>query len=270
MRHLFSTYVLYALTAIILGGAGGGLLCSCDGWLDVLPNNEQVTDNYWQSKEDVEAVIASGYYYMRQCVHTLIKWGELRGGSLYAVSSSDAKLQDFSMTPSHPLCDWSDIYKVIGMANSVIMYAPGVNDKTYYEAIRNAHLSEAYFMRAYCYLLLVKNYRDVPLVLQAYVNDKASFDMAKPTESEVLAQVKADVLAALELGAAKGTYEEEWQTKGRVTKCGILSFIPVTATSLFSSLTGTIPLTSRGIISPVCLLSATAAHCAPLHRLRSA
>ena len=43
-------------------------LSSCNDWLDVLPNNEQVTDNYWKSKEDVEAVIASGYYYMRQCV----------------------------------------------------------------------------------------------------------------------------------------------------------------------------------------------------------
>ena len=48
------------------------LFTSCNDWLDVLPNNEQVTDDYWKSKEDVEAVIASGYYYMRQCVPTYI------------------------------------------------------------------------------------------------------------------------------------------------------------------------------------------------------
>ena len=41
---------------------------SCNDWLDLLPNNEQVTDNYWQTKEDVESVIASGYYYMRNAV----------------------------------------------------------------------------------------------------------------------------------------------------------------------------------------------------------
>ena len=35
---------------------------SCNDWLDVLPNNEQVTDDYWKSRDDVEAVIASGYY----------------------------------------------------------------------------------------------------------------------------------------------------------------------------------------------------------------
>ena len=200
-------------------------LSSCNDWLDVLPNNEQVTDNYWKSKEDVEAVIASGYYYMRQCVPTIIKWGELRGGTIYSINTSDSKLQDFNMTPSHTLCDWSNVYKVIGMANSVIMYAPDVEDNTYYDAIRNSHLAEAYFMRAYCYLLLVKNFRDVPLVLSAYVNDNASFDLAKSTEKEIIAQIKEDVRTALATGAAKGTYEEDWATKGRVTKWALYALM---------------------------------------------
>lgn len=200
-------------------------LTSCNDWLDVQPNNEQVTDDYWKSKEDVEAVISSGYYYMRQCVPTFIKWGELRGGMLYTTNSSDSKLQDFNMIPSNGLCDWSTVYKVIGMANSVILYAPGVDDDTYYDAIRNSHLAEAYFLRAYCYLLLAKNYREVPLVLQAYVNDQASFDLPKSSEAEIIAQVKADVKAALETGAAKGTYEVDWQTKGRVTKWALYALM---------------------------------------------
>jgi len=201
------------------------LFSSCNDWLDVLPNNEQVTDDYWKSKEDVESVIASGYYYMRQCVPTYIKWGELRGGALYTTSTGDAKLQDFNMTPSHSLCDWSNIYKVIGMANSVILYAPGVEDNTYYDAIRNSHLAEAYFMRAYSYLLLVKNYKEVPLVLNAYVNDKASFDLAKSSEEEIIAQIKSDVKTALATGAAKATYEEEWATKGRATKWALYALM---------------------------------------------
>ena len=200
-------------------------LTSCNEWLDILPNNEQVTDDYWKSKEDVEAVIASGYYYMPQCVPTFIKWGELRGGTLYTISTGDAKLQDFNMTATHSLCDWSSIYKVIGMANSVILYAPNVDDDTYYDAIRNSHLAEAYFLRAYCYLLLAKNYREVPLVKQAYVNDNASFDLTKSTEAEIIAQVKEDVKTALATGAAKGTYEEDWATKGRATKWALYALM---------------------------------------------
>ena len=63
------------------------LLSSCSDWLDILPNNEQVTDNYWKSKEDVEAVIASGYYYMREAVPTFISWGEVRGGTIFSILS---------------------------------------------------------------------------------------------------------------------------------------------------------------------------------------
>ena len=213
------------LSILIAGAFSLTLTTSCNDWLDVLPNNEQVTDDYWQSKEDVEAVIASGYYYLRQCVPTIIKWGELRGGSLYTSSSGDSKLQDFNMTPSHSLCDWSNIYKVIGMANSVILYAPNVKDDTYYDAIRNSHLAEAYVLRAYCYLLLVKNFKEVPLVMQAYVNDQASFDLAKSSEQEIVAQIKEDVKTALATGAAKGTYEEDWATKGRATKWALYALM---------------------------------------------
>ena len=200
-------------------------LSSCNDWLDVLPNNEQVTDNYWKSKEDVEAVIASSYYYMRQSTPTIIKWGELRGGAIYTLGASEAKLQDFNMTASHSLCDWSTIYKIIGLANSVIMYAPGVNDNTYYDAMRNSHLAEAYFIRDYCYLLLVKNFKEVPLVLQAYVNDHASFDLAKSSELEIIAHIKEDIKTILSKGSAKGTYEEDWQTKGRVTKWALYALM---------------------------------------------
>ena len=46
--------------------AFGSLLCgSCSVWLEVYPKNEQITANYWKAKEDVEAVLASGYSSLR-------------------------------------------------------------------------------------------------------------------------------------------------------------------------------------------------------------
>ena len=201
------------------------LFTSCNNWLDVLPNNEQVTNNYWKSKEDVESVLSAGYSYLRQCVPNFIKWGELRGGAIYTINNNDQKLQDFNILPTNSLCKWETVYKVIGMANSVIQYAPQVNDDTYYDAIRNSHLTEAYFLRAYCYLILVKNYKEVPLILEPYVNDHASFDKAKSSEEVIIAQIKSDVKTALGTGAAKGTYEEAWATKGRVTKWALYALM---------------------------------------------
>lgn len=202
-------------------------LSACNDWLDILPNNEQVTDNYWKSKEDVEAVIASGYYYMRDAVPLLISWGEVRGGTIYSTQATDAKIQNFNVTPTDKICEYSKIYKIIGMANSVLRYAPSVmlEDDTYYESVMNSHLAEAYFMRAYCYFILVKNFRDVPLVIEAYVNDEANYNIPKSTEAEIIAQIKSDIKTALASGAAKGSYEEDWQTKGRATKWALYALM---------------------------------------------
>lgn len=53
--------------------AFGSLLCgSCSDWLEVYPKNEQITANYWKAKEDVEAVLASGYSSLRACTRTLV------------------------------------------------------------------------------------------------------------------------------------------------------------------------------------------------------
>lgn len=55
--------------------AFGSLLCgSCSDWLEVYPKNEQITANYWKAKEDVEAVLASGYSSLRACTRTLVDW----------------------------------------------------------------------------------------------------------------------------------------------------------------------------------------------------
>lgn len=202
-------------------------LSSCNEWLNILPRNEQVTDDYWKSKEDVEAVLASGYYYMRSAVPELIRWGELRGGTLYSSNTADAPLQNFNLTATASICNFDNIYKTINMANSVLKYAPLVRleDDTYYESVMNSHLVEAYFMRAFCNFQLVKNYRDVPMVLQAYVNDDASYELAKSTDTVIIAQIKKDIITALETGAAKEKYEQDWQTKGRVTKWALYALM---------------------------------------------
>lgn len=214
MKKIFSIIMISA-----------GLLCSsCSDWLDILPNNEQVTDQYWKSKEDVEAVVASGYYYMRQTITKMVQLGELRGGTLYTKgtvswSNGAEKMQDFNLQPTHAICKYDDIYKVIGMANSVLHYAAGVRtmDDTYTEGALKSHLAEAYFMRAYCYFLLVRNWREVPLVTEAFVTDAAEYNLPKSSEKEIITQIKSDLLTAIESGGAKTIYEVEWQTKGRAT-----------------------------------------------------
>lgn len=197
-------------------------LTSCNDWLDLLPTNEQVTDNYWKSKEDVESVLASGYFYMRKAVPQMLQWGELRGGVLFdgSTTSPAGRIQSFDASQDNTVAKYDIFYNVINMANSVLKYAPTVQsyDNTYYTSVLNSHLCEAYFQRAYAYSLLVKNYKEVPLVVEAFVNDDADFNLPKASETQIIEQIKQDCKAALATGAAKSIYETEWQNKGRATK----------------------------------------------------
>lgn len=212
---------------IILALSATLCMSSCNDWLDLLPNNEQVTSNYWQTKEDVEAVLASGYYYMRQAVPQMLAFGELRGGTLFNASSTNqaGKVQVFDANERMGIVSYAPFYNVINMANSVLRYARDVDDSTYGQSQLNAHLCEAYFLRAYAYSILVKNYKEVPLIIQAYVNDDAEFNLPKASESQIIAQIKADCLEALATGAAKSFYEKEWETKGRATKWAIYALL---------------------------------------------
>ncbi len=223
MRKIFNIYLLVLVSCV--------LFCSCNDWLNLLPKNEQVTDDYWKSKEDVEAVVASGYYYMREAASDLILWGELRGASIYAYSKTESiNLQNFQLTGSEKISSWSTVYSVINMANSVIAYAPEVQemDETYTVGAMNAHLSEAYFMRGLMYFYLVRNYKEVPLITIPYIDDSSSFWVEKSDEDVIIAQIKADIKTALESDGAKEFYDDdEWNgaSKGRVTKWALYALM---------------------------------------------
>ncbi|MDR0572642.1 MAG: RagB/SusD family nutrient uptake outer membrane protein [Tannerella sp.] len=211
--------------------AGGLLSNACSDWLDILPKNEQVTADYWKAKEDVEAMIASGYYYMCATTTYLIDWGELRGSSIFAYNSLEkGKLQNFQLTASSSLCKWNVFYQVINMANSVIKYAPDVReiDETYSEAAMRSHQAEAYFMRALMYFYLVRNFKETPLVLEPYVDDSAPYKIAKVSEEQIIARIKADIKTALDSGAAKEFYgDDEWNgaNKGRITQWALYALM---------------------------------------------
>lgn len=197
---------------------------ACNDWLTVLPENEQVSDEYWSSKEEVSSVLAAGYVYLRDAVPYLIRWGELRGGAIWtpvAGNVTGGDLQTFQVTADDSyMCTWAPLYKVVNMANSVIANAEKVlqRDATFNEAVMNSYLTEAYFLRALSYFYIVRNWRDAPLITEPYETDKISYEKEKASAAEIIAQIKADITVALATGAAKEKFEEDWATKGRATK----------------------------------------------------
>ena len=78
-------------------------MSGCSDWLDILPKDKQSTDMYWESSEDVEAILAQGYSRLRTCVPYIINWGEFEREfpSLFPGRGTKTGLiQNFQVLPS--------------------------------------------------------------------------------------------------------------------------------------------------------------------------
>ncbi len=200
------------------------LISSCEGWLELVPPDGLVRDEYWKSKEDVEASLMGAYQEFAQLDATLFLTGELRGDMIvYDVNAaSDYRdIMDGNIFPDNRLCDWSRFYTVITHCNSVLKYAPIVQeaDATFSEYQMRVFESEALFLRSLSYFYLVRIFREVPLILEASESDNVDFFQPTSAPEEILDQITDDLLVA-----RKGVREEYGnleETKGRATKASI-------------------------------------------------
>ena len=211
------------------------LCSSCNDWLDLVPQDTQTSEQYWKTGKEVENVLASGYYYLRNSWQTLFFWSEARGIGLGALGNNDGaaqwdKLSIFDILPTDEYVKWEKMYKIISMANAVITYGPEVCDKD--ESFTENHAlslnAEAYFLRSYAYFTLVRNYREVPLILESFVTDETPFVKAKSTESEILTQLIKDLEGCMEY--AKEYFPEidadsKMNTKGRATRWAVKALL---------------------------------------------
>ena len=206
---------------------------SCEDYLTVLPENNQSSFEYWETKEDVEAVLAAGYVNLRSCVETFLLWGEARGNGLDYLSTSGSdlqkagrKLRDFDILPDNKLCDYSKPYAAIAMANAVIKYASDVveKDPSFDRNMCRSFMAEAFFQRSLAYFYLVRTFKDTPFVVEPYVDDSAPYVMGKTDGTTILKSCISDLETYLP--NAKEFFPEvdnddPINTKGRATQWGI-------------------------------------------------
>ena len=215
------------IKTIICATVAAFSLTACNDYLDIMPENSLPTENMWKSKSDVESALYSGYYNLRQSITThLIPLGELRAGCTRRRSPNNLDKLEIKPTDG-TYTDWKIFYKIIADANGVIANAgkAKANDATYTEQEMNSHLCEAYWLRALSYFYLVRNWRDAPLLLEPYETDGAEYYVAQSPEADIIAQIKADLLKAVSLGAAKEQFDTTWETKGRATVWAIYALL---------------------------------------------
>ncbi|TVR69683.1 MAG: RagB/SusD family nutrient uptake outer membrane protein [Marinilabiliales bacterium] len=195
---------------------------SCDDWLELLPPEGLTREHFWQTKEEVEAVVMGAYEAFRGMDGHLFRLGELRadmitdGGNM---PDADRRIMNGNIHPDNHLTNWNNFYRIINYCNEVIENAPEVRliDDTFTDYQLQAYLAEAYFLRSLSYFYLVRVYRDVPLVLHSTSTDEAEVYLPKTDGDEILIHIRSELEQFRRYAPVEG-YRTIVENKGRATR----------------------------------------------------
>ena len=175
---------------------------SCSDFLDVLPLNDVVLENYWTKKSDVTSVLMGCYESMQSsdCVTRMGLWGEVRSDNMKMGTASDQNLEQMvkeNILPSNTYCNWAVFYQTINRCNILIHYAPEVQelDPNYTLSEMKANIAEATFIRSLCYFHLIRAFRDVPFTREPSIDDTKEYRVPADSFSVVLNNIIADMEA---------------------------------------------------------------------------
>lgn len=218
MKKIFKIRVILLFLALTMQ-------FSCSNFLELLPPNGLVREEFWKTKEDVDAVLMGAYQSFASMDGLLFTYGEARGDMVKADGSfqwgDEYKLMQSNIFPNNGLCSWEKFYKVINFCNEVIQNAPEVRkiDNTFTDFQLKGYMAEAYYLRSLSYFYLVRIFKDVPLVLTPSENDGVEFYPSQTKGEDVLAMMMKD-LTEYRPYATDG-YKTMEEVKGRGTKASI-------------------------------------------------
>lgn len=168
-------------------------MSSCDDYFNVLPKDEVILENFYTEEADLMSVLYSCYSALEspECIKRMAVWGEFRSENLTVSTSSPTEitqLMDENILPTFSFSKWSDFYVVINRCNTVIHYAPIVNerDPNFTISEMRAAIAEAKAIRALSYFYLIRAFRDVPLVTEPSIDDTKSFEVPAASFDSIL------------------------------------------------------------------------------------
>lgn len=207
------------ILVIILGMT---LMLSCNSWMELIPPQGLIREEFWKSKEDVEAVMMGAYDTFAKMDRLLFLYGELRGDMVigdYNLGNSERQISESTIYPENYLCNWQSFYQVINFCNEVIKNAPLVQkiDETFTPYQLNGYLAEAIFLRSLTYFYLVRIYKDVPYITEPTETDDTELYYAKTSDTEIIQNLLKDLEDYRGFATTDG-YQTIEEIKGRATR----------------------------------------------------
>lgn len=182
----------------------GCMALSMSSCLDMEPTSELVDNNYWKNKEQFSAFNIGLQGLFRQKGYQLIELGEMRsniyGGAPFSGESSSGYREMYYnlMNATNPvISDFAGLYTTINQINLMIDKTEETDLLT--DTEKGKYLGNAYGMRAFFYLQLLKSYGKA--VINTVHTEGGTLDLnntarEESTADEVMAQIKADIKAS--------------------------------------------------------------------------
>ena len=207
------------------------LMTSCTDFLTIIPPDKIVHEQFWQTKEDVNGMLATSYLKLAStdAVSRAIVWGELRADNLtYEASKTKDDIKyivEGNITDENSYTKWGIFYEAINYANLVIEYAPLVipRDPDFTQGDCDVVIGEMYAMRALCHFYLLRTFRDIPMAMVPAINDSELPDYKQVHPLDALDMIMNDLNIAEGLVMASGNYSSSSDNHGRITRNAVLA-----------------------------------------------
>ena len=192
--------IKHNLAVLAMGCGVAFTTAGCNDFLDVLPMNDVVLENYWTKESDVTSVLMGCYESLQSgdCVTRMGLWGEVRSDNIRMGNSSAQDLEQMlkeNILPTNGYCNWTAFYQTINRCNILMYYAPKVQelDPNYTQSEMKANIAEATFIRSLCYFYLIRTFRDVPFTREPSIDDTKEYRIPADSFDVVLNNIIADM-----------------------------------------------------------------------------
>ena len=208
-------------TGTVAAALAVGLTSSCGKFLDVSPQGQPTSQQFFQTQADATVAVNAPYGKLREWNLTAFNWlsittltsDDAEKGSVTGDAEFLNNFTFFRITPTEGAVQgyWDGQYQQINLCNQVIQNVPGINmDAT----LRGRYVGEAQFLRGLAYFNLVRAYGGVPLLLKV-AETADELNPSRATRDEVYTAIINDATAAAAvLPTAYGASDVGRATKG--------------------------------------------------------
>lgn len=173
---------------------------SCDDYLEILPEGQENSENFFNSQSDYENALI-GVYDLLGTTYLNNILGEIASDNSFCGGENPTDVLDWQQIDDmthiqdngalRNVFQW--MYAGISRANYIVEF----QNKTDFEG-KEQLLAENLFLRSYFYFELVKFFGDVPLYTEGRISIEESQTIDRTPKAEVYAQIEADLINAIQ------------------------------------------------------------------------